>query len=167
MYPSVSEVLTNFYQERFIANLVRSNPMLFQPLSEEEKNEVFAHFQSVTVPPATPILQKGEMGQGLYLILRGECDVTDAAEDGRLVHLPVLREGDFFGEMSLLLGAPVKATVTARSTCTVLRLPRDIFYERVMRHPEVRKVITNTTNARLQEAAAIQGGYGARDPVLV
>lgn len=167
MYPSVSDVLTNFYQERFIANLVRSNPLLFQPLSETEKNDVFAHFQSVTVPPETLILQKGAMGEGLYLILRGECDVTDAAEDGRLFHLPILREGDFFGEMSLLLGAPVNATVTARTTCTVLRLPREIFYERVMRHPEVRQVITNTTNARLQQQAAIEAGYGTDDPVLV
>lgn len=167
LYPSVSDVLGRFYRERFLANLVRSNPLLFQPLSDDEKRDVFEHFQSVVVSPGTIILQKGEMGQGLYLILRGECDVVDAAPDGRLFRFPVLREGDFFGEMSLLLGAPVNATVKARTTCTVLRLPREIFYERVMRHPEVRKVITTTTNERLKQQAEIETAHTKDDPVLV
>jgi CRP-like cAMP-binding protein len=166
-HPAMVDVLGNFYRERFLANLVRSNPLIFQPLTDDEKREIFEHFQSVTVPPQTVILKKGEMGQGLYLILRGECDVLDAAPDGRLFALPVLREGDFFGEMSLLLNTPVNATVSARTTCTVLRLPREIFYERVMKHPEVRRVITTVTNERIKQAAALEAGYAQDDPVLV
>lgn len=164
-HPSVSDVLSRFYRERFLANLVRSNPLLFAPLSEEEKRAVFQHFQSVTVPPGTVLLTKGEMGQGLYLILRGECDVLDEAPDGREIRLPTLREGDFFGEMSLLLNTAVTATVRARTTCVVLRLPREVFYDQVMKHPEVRRVMTEVTNERLKQAVYAQ--YAPDDPVLV
>jgi CRP-like cAMP-binding protein len=166
-HPSAAGVLERFYRERFLANLVRSNPLIFQPLSDDEKRDIFERFQSVTVEPGTVLLQKGEMGQGLYLILRGACDVLDAAPDGRLFELPTLHEGDFFGEMSLLLNAPVTATVRAKTTCMVLRLPRDIFYEKVMRHPEVRRVITEVTNERLKQAAALQAELSPDEPVLV
>lgn len=165
LHPSVSDVLSRFYRERFLANLVRSNPMLFAPLSDDEKRAVFQHFQSVTVAPGTVLLTKGEMGQGLYLILRGECDVTDEAPDGRELSLPKLREGDFFGEMSLLLNTAVTATVRARSTCVVLRLPPEVFYEKVMRHAEVRRVMTEVTNERLKQA--VDARYAPDDPVLI
>lgn len=164
-HPSVTDVLVRFYRERFLANLVRSNPLLFAPLSDDEKRAVFEHFQSVTVPPGTVLLQKGEMGQGLYLILRGECDVVDTGPDGRELRLPTLSEGDFFGEMSLLLNTAVTATVRARSTCVVLRLPREVFYEKVMKHPEVRRVMTEVTNQRLRQA--VDARYGFDDPVLM
>ena len=84
--------------------------------SDEEKRAIFQHFQSVTVPPGTVLITKGEMGQGLYLILRGECDVIDAGADGRELSLPPLREGDFFGELALLSDQPRSATVRAVAT---------------------------------------------------
>ena len=64
-----------------------------------------------------------------------------------------MAQGDVFGEISLLLGSPVTATVRTTSECLVLRLDRETFYERIMAHPEVRRRITELTNVRLKRTA--------------
>jgi hypothetical protein len=47
----------------------------------------------------------------------------------------------------------------------VLRLPREVFYDKVMKHPEVRRVMTEVTNERLKQAVDAQ--YAPDDPVLM
>jgi CRP-like cAMP-binding protein len=47
------------------------------------------------------------------------------------------KEGGYFGEMSLLTGAPRSATVIAVGDCTVLEIRADAFRAYVTAHPEV------------------------------
>src|ERR1043165_1433680 len=54
------------------------------------------------------ILRRGMSGSGFYVILDGEAAVTLGDQQ-----LNVLRSGDFFGEISTLLGEPLTADITA------------------------------------------------------
>jgi glucose-6-phosphate 1-dehydrogenase len=69
------------------------------------------------------IVRQGEAGQEMFLISRGEVEVVDA--EGR--QLAVLRDGDFFGEVALLLDHPRIATVKALTPCDLFVLERAAF----------------------------------------
>ena len=68
-------------------------------------------------PPGQRILRQGFAGTGFYVILEGEVTVRIDGEDRAR-----LGKGDFFGEMSLLLGEPPVADVVALTPLRVLHL---------------------------------------------
>ena len=59
-------------------------------------------------PPGQRILRQGFTGTGFYVILDGEVAVRIDGEDRAR-----LGKGDFFGEMSILLGEPPVADIVA------------------------------------------------------
>jgi CheY-like chemotaxis protein len=61
--------------------------------------------------------------------------------------LAVLQDGDYFGELALILNAPRSASVCAQTECTCLTLPREKFQALMSRVPSLRW--------RLRELAAI------------
>jgi len=155
-YPSVAEVMLRFYRARLLSNLLQLNPV-FRALPPRPQMQILDRFQRAQVDPGTILLEKGRPGDGLYIILRGVCEVEGVTRaDGSPV---LLREGELFGEISLLLDTPVTATVRAQSTCILLRLDRRSFYELVMPHPEVRDYITGLSNVRMQENASTSKAY--------
>ena len=80
--------------------------------------EAVAHtLTEESFPPGQRILRQGFAGTGFYVILEGEVRVRiDGEERARL------GKGDFFGEMSLLLGEPPVADVVAVGPLRVLHL---------------------------------------------
>ena len=74
------------------------------------------------------ILQEGDPAGEMYLICRGAVDVLDKA--GQPVHR--LADGDYFGELGLLLSAPRTATVQATTQCDLFVLEKSDF-SRIMR----------------------------------
>lgn len=76
------------------------------------------------------IFKPGSPGDALYLLLSGEVGIFDGdSPESRLVANP--KEGDFFGEMSLLLNATHSKTAQAISDSEILVLPKEAF-ERVL-----------------------------------
>jgi CRP-like cAMP-binding protein len=56
------------------------------------------------------IITKGDIGRELYLIQHGEVEVLDDAS----APIKILRDGDVFGEVALLISAPRNANVRAK-----------------------------------------------------
>jgi CRP-like cAMP-binding protein len=75
------------------------------------------------------VVQAGEPGDALYLILDGRAKVV-----GKSRTRP-LRAGDFFGEMALLDGLPRSATVAATTDLHALRLRRGPFKKVLAKEP--------------------------------
>jgi CRP-like cAMP-binding protein len=77
----------------------------------------------VVYAPGEVIIHEGEIGHQMYAICRGQVEVLDKA--GKRISL--LREGAFFGEMSLLMSQPRNATVRALTVCDLFVLEqRDV-----------------------------------------
>src|SRR5687768_9632982 len=70
-----------------------------------------------------------DAGDSLFVIASGRVKVVLYGESGREVILSVLKEGDFFGEMSLLDNQPRSANVRAIETCKALVLNRETFHK--------------------------------------
>jgi CRP-like cAMP-binding protein len=65
-----------------------------------------------------------------------------------MVFLAELKEGDVFGEMSMLWHKKTCASVRALTPCVVLRLPRENFNEVIMTHPQILETLTALSEAR-------------------
>lgn len=153
-FPSLEQVVLQFYKDRLLDNLMQSNP-IFQPLAEEQKRAIAERFQSRTVEPGTLLLQQGQRSQALYLLLRGRCSVVHQDPEGGERPYPDMTEGAIFGEISLLLDLRVTATVRATTPCLLLVLDPETVKERVLPHPEVRRNLTRLSRERLDRTAAM------------
>lgn len=90
---------------------------LFSDL-ERPQLESVAHTMSVeSFPTGQRILRQGFAGGGFFIILDGEVSVRVDGQD-----ISRLGKGDFFGEISLLLGEPPVADVVTLSPVTALQL---------------------------------------------
>jgi cAMP-dependent protein kinase regulator len=77
------------------------------------------------VPPGTVIVREGEPGDRFYLLFAGMLTVTQRDLGDRRV----LRPGDYFGEVSLTMGMPRTASVTAITPAVVASCDRATFDE--------------------------------------
>jgi cAMP-dependent protein kinase regulator len=148
LHPGVERVVHDFYRERLLTNLLAVSP-LFRAFSPDERRRIAARFTLRSLPPGANILEQGGEGAGLFCILRGQCKPLHKSEDGTEIAYPLLREGDVFGEISLLFDTPCTATVRTLTHVEVLELPAPAFRELVLPHAEVRAVIDRMARERL------------------
>lgn len=146
-YPSVGEVMKRFHKNRLLTNLLKTSP-IFQPFSTKDKKDLIEKFKSRSVEQGAFLITRERPGEGLYVLLSGRCDVYDQNDDGKDVLLAELKEGDVFGEMSMLWHKSTCASVKASTPCVVLRLPRESFNEVIMTHPQILETLTALSERR-------------------
>ena len=100
------------------------------------------------------ILREGQPGGSLYMLTSGRARAfrKDAAT-GRQVPIGELKEGAFFGEMSILTGHPRAASVVALSRCELLELDRPTLDEITKTHPHVWDVLREFAEQRTAPSA--------------
>jgi cAMP-dependent protein kinase regulator len=156
-HPAVMDVVTRFYRERLLANVLRASGV-FQKLPPERRPPLTERFRLEAHPPGKMLLVEGQEGTELFLLLRGECEVFHLAEGGREEHVLPMREGDVFGEISLLQGGPVTANVRTATPCVVLGLGREWVDALVLVSPEVRAALTKLASRRLERTRELLAG---------
>ncbi len=149
-YPSVGEVMRKFHKNRLITNLLKTSP-IFAPFSTTDKKALIEKFKSRQVSEGSYLITREKPGDGLYVVLSGRCEVLDAREGDQQVVIADLKEGDVFGEMSMLWNKETCASVRATTTCTVLRLPRAQFNEVIMTHPQVLETLNELSERRSRQ----------------
>ncbi len=80
----------------------------------------------------TLVIENEKGGDHLYVVAEGEVAVTLDGGDGKETILALLKRGDFFGDMSLLDGAPHSASVRATQPSKLVSLRREDF-QRLLR----------------------------------
>lgn len=157
-HPSVAHSLKKFYRQRLLSNVMAISP-LFRAFDKSDRKMLVEKFKLREMKPGEPVIREGDRPDGLYVVMHGVCLVSRTAPDGsRQVPLAVLREGDVFGEMSLLSRQPASATVTAKRRTLVLRLPKAVFDELMFTHPAVLEVVSELTDQRTRVNEDILSG---------
>ncbi len=104
---------------------------LFQKLTFDETTRLGSVIEYVDVPEETVVIEENALGDALYVIAKGEVRITrDVNADGRhgaTEEIGRLREGELFGEMSLIDDVLTSARVTTITTCRLLKVPRPAF----------------------------------------
>jgi voltage-gated potassium channel len=105
----------------------------FKGAGEDLVREIALAMRPVIYLPGDYVFRSGEKGQEMFFIGRGQVEVL--AKDGRTVQA-TLHDGEFFGEIALVLGHPRTASVRAVGFCDLYALDKDTFDRIVARNPE-------------------------------
>jgi len=114
---------------------------LFDDFTEEELLAVIRGLRLVSFEPGDVIIAAGDPGDSLFVLTAGTAKVFVREGAGRHVLAREMREGAFFGEISVLTGSPRTATVTARTRCDALELDRGTLDGICEGHPRVKEVL--------------------------
>ena len=140
-----------------LAPVLRRVP-LFAELSEAEIARLGDIARERGYPKNSVILFEDDPGDALYVVVTGLVKVVLIGEDGREVILSVLKEGDFFGEMSLIDDRPRSAHVIAMEDSSLVVLRREDFQHRIREAPGVALGMLKAMSRRLREADEKIGG---------
>jgi CRP-like cAMP-binding protein len=151
-HPQVARALKKFCRERMLSN-VMSTSALFEPFNRKDRRSLVEKFRAREVKKNEIIVREGEKTDGLYVVLSGEVE----ARKGDQV-LSRLKEGELFGEISLLSKTPATATVMATRRTSLLRLPREDFDALILSHPQILVLISELSEQRLRRTEALTGG---------
>ena len=120
---------------------------LFADLNSPQLESIVHTFEETAFAEGDKILRQGLSGSGFFVIVDGEAVVlVDGNERARL------GRGDFFGEVSILLGeSPIADVVATRPlTCLVLAGPRVEAF--LVAHPRVMYRMLQVQARRLRAA---------------
>jgi len=121
---------------------------MFADLSTPQLQGVAHRFEEAFYPAGERVLRQGLTGSGYFIILDGEAAVVvDGVERARL------QRGDFFGEISILLGESPIADVVAIGPlrCLVMGGPQvEVF---LVEHPRVMFRMLQALARRLRNAS--------------
>lgn len=95
---------------------------IFAPLSEEETEKIADAAHLRVFAPDEAIVQKDQPGGSMFIVHKGSVEIQTVDDAGEKQSVGILREGNVFGEMSLLTGEPRSATVVARDEAQVLQI---------------------------------------------
>jgi glucose-6-phosphate 1-dehydrogenase len=95
-------------------------------------NTLVLSFRPLAVEAGATIVERGERSCDLYIVCRGALEAVDVAGE----RLGIVKEGECFGEMALLLSQPRSATVRAVSPCDLLVLDAEDFRRIIADFPQ-------------------------------
>ena len=114
--------------------ILRSEPV-FNCMDDEQIESVLQNSQIHRYGRGERVIQEGDEGDSMFIMLRGTAAVS-IAKNGAGVRVGVMRQGDCFGEISLLTGEPRSATVRAESDCEVLEVSKPVMAEVLRESPQ-------------------------------
>ena len=120
---------------------------LFADLSDPELEAIAHTFDEEWYSEGQRVLRRGFAGSGFHMILEGEAAVRIDGDDR--AHLA---RGDFFGEISALLGEAPSADVVALTPLRCLRLPGTQLQDWLMAKPAIGFRMLQTELRRLRSA---------------
>ena len=149
-FARVGHMIDEFYRERLLANVLRASP-IFKSLPEADKQALSSAFQPSTFVDGQRIISEGQPADSVHLLLRGTCAVSHQSGE----RYPDLREGDLFGEVSVLSDGAATASVAAIGPVLTLRIPAGTFKARVLASPGAAFAVKTMAKWRLARTAKI------------
>jgi small-conductance mechanosensitive channel/CRP-like cAMP-binding protein len=140
---------------------------IFRPLDTDELGKVSSQIIVHTLPVGAKIIEQYSEGSAMYGLAEGFLGVTVDRSDSPEVRVGSINPGQFFGEMSLLVGEARTATVTALVESVVFEIPREIFYELIDNRPEIANMISRAVAERqLANSMAIESSESERQMAI-
>src|SRR5260370_34721757 len=107
----------------------------FQLLDDEERNFLAGELDVVHFREGEMVFTYGDPGDAMFVIRTGEVEVFFKDDTGGRILLETAREGDFFGELSLLDSGPRTASVIATRDLEALKADRNDLDHLLRLHP--------------------------------
>jgi CRP-like cAMP-binding protein len=100
-----------------------SNIPFFRGLPEEALNDLLAEGQQRLVTAQTHLFQTHHRPTHLLIVLRGQLQLMDVAEDGRIIGLSFANPGDLVGLLTMIDDQPFVSNVVAARESELIQFP--------------------------------------------
>jgi len=122
---------------------------LFESLENDDLHALAHKLRDVSVETGHPVFAQGDEGDAMYVIEDGAVDIV-AGSGKQKVILRSLFKQQYFGELSLLDGAPRSATAVANRETHLLALERDDFVTFIKSRPDAALSIMHEVGERMR-----------------
>ncbi len=130
-------------------NLLSKIP-LFSELPPSELDNLLKLLDTREMSDREILFQEGDPGEDFYLVMKGQLEVLKSPGKPEELLLNVLQEGEYLGEMSLIIpGGHRTASVRARGEVVLLSMSRSQFLELTRAHPEISVAMVRVLSQRL------------------
>lgn len=123
----------------------------FQVLDEMNIKDLVSSLKMNKFNPGDTVIEKGEQGKRLFIIVSGKVEVVGDAG----INIAFLGVGEIFGEMSLLSGDPVGATIRVVEPAKILSLDGDYFRKILNKKPALQMYISRLLARRLAKTNVV------------
>ncbi len=134
------------YRNKTMVTQFFSSSPVFRSLSPETIDYLAKSGQMEFYDQNQTVFRQGDVGDSLYLVLRGSVDVLMNSAKIR-----ELNKGAFFGEIALIANIPRTATIQAREPCVLFRITSDTFWGILVNHFDLGVFIESISVERLRE----------------
>lgn len=121
---------------------------IFQGASPDLIRQIVVSLKPEVYTPGDYVFRRGDLGHTMYFIARGQVQVV--SDDGATVYA-TLKEGNFFGEIALLMSMPRTASVRATDFTDLYSLDKDVFAGIVAHYPVFSDHIVALAEQRARE----------------
>lgn len=129
-----------------------STTSLLHILRKSDLNVLMHNGQKKLYPKNTLIIDEGDRPNCAYIINSGKVKIFLRGEQGKEIVLSILKEGGYFGEMSLIDKEECSAAVLTMEDTELTVISRKNFWECLHNHPEISERIMLGLVTRLREA---------------
>ena len=127
-----------------IASLL-SNFSIFESVDEFNIRAIVPLLKIKRYPEGAIVLRKGAPAQNFYILLSGTAEVLD--DNGNC--MSSLSKGDVFGEMSLISGDPVGATIKIVKPASIVAIEGSDFKDIINKFPSIQMYLARLLTKRL------------------
>ena len=123
-------------------------------MSEDQLESISSFTFRKAFGPGELIIDEGETGNGLYIIISGNVEILKGLGTDKTVVLGQRASGEVFGEMALLGEWPRTATVRSMDQVECLGIDRWVFLTLLDRQPQIGINMLQILAQRLRESDA-------------
>ncbi len=139
----LSSGLSLLRPEPSLRQKLRANYYLFSSLEDEEAAALLQNCEGAFYQEGDIVFSQGDEGDRLYLIASGQVEIVYEDTGGQATVVSVLKEGNGFGEMTILAGERRSATARVPNSAMIFSLNADVINQQ---KPEIiQKLYFNMT----------------------
>ena len=143
--PRVNSIADSVSEKNDLIASLLSNFSIFESVDEFNIRDIVPLLKIKRYPKGAIVLRKGAPAQNFYILLSGTAEVLD--DSGMC--LSRLSKGDVFGDMSLISGDPVGATVKVVEPASIVAIQGSDFKEIINKFPSVQMYLARLLTKRL------------------
>ena len=123
---------------------------IFCYLSDDDVAHLSSNCRYQLYGPPERLLAQGQENESLFIIYQGSVDVYITAETGQFIKVASINAGQYFGEMSLLTGDSVSATIIVNTEAIIIEIDHSNMAVLFERRPELIEKISEIVILRKQ-----------------